>query len=135
MAKQIGLDNARILVPRRDTLLKLVTFVPQDKADAVTSALHKAGAGNIGHYRNCSFKVIGTGSFLPDQESNPTIGQRGKLSQVEEVRIEVIVPAHFEKAVIQAMRTSHPYEEVSYYLSKLENENSEVGAGMPAERP
>lgn len=28
------------------------------------------------------------------------------------------------------MRKAHPYEEVAYYLSILENENQEVGAGM-----
>ena len=35
------------------------------------------------------------------------------------------------------MRTEHPYEEVAYYLSVLENENQEVGAGMigALERP
>ena len=28
------------------------------------------------------------------------------------------------------MKKAHPYEEVAYYLSALENENQEVGAGM-----
>lgn len=28
------------------------------------------------------------------------------------------------------MKENHPYEEVAYYLSTLENENQEVGAGM-----
>ena len=32
-----------------------------------------------------------------------------------------------------ALRKAHPYEEAAYYLSRLENENQEVGSGMIGE--
>ena len=35
--------------------------------------------------------------------------------------------------ILRALRASHPYEEVAYYLSSLKNENQEVGAGMIGE--
>ena len=52
---------------------------------------------------------------------------------VDEVRAEVIFPAHLENKVINALKKSHPYEEVAYYISSLNNENQEVGSGMVGE--
>jgi putative NIF3 family GTP cyclohydrolase 1 type 2 len=45
----------------------------------------------------------------------------------------VIFPVHQEVRIIGALRKAHPYEEVAYYLTRLENENQEVGAGMMGE--
>ena len=41
-----------------------------------------------------------------------------------------MIPSHLERKIIAALKQAHPYEEVAYYLQKLENENQEVGAGM-----
>jgi len=133
ICERIGLRNLKVLLPRKDTLSKLVTFIPEEKADMVMNALHEAGAGQIGHYKNCSFKVPGTGSFMPDEEANPHLGKALKQENVPEIRAEVIFPSHLENAVIKALRKSHPYEEVVYYITSLKNENQEVGAGMVGE--
>ncbi len=133
IAEKIGLKNTRVLVPKKETLAKLVTFAPKENAGDVLNALHKAGAGNIGNYKNCSFKVLGEGSFMPNEKANPHIGQVNELERVEEERIEVIFPTHLTNAIMAALKKSHPYEEVAYYLSSLENENQEVGAGMVGE--
>lgn len=130
---QIGLQNTRILVPRKDTLNKLATYIPTEKADHVLNALYKAGAGQIGHYKNCSFSVTGTGTFMPDEEANPHVGKALTQEQVPEVRAEVIFPAHLESRVIKALKETHPYEEVAYYITSLRNENQEVGSGMMGE--
>lgn len=133
IAEKIGLVNTRILKPRKDTLTKLVTFVPKANVDTVLAALHAAGAGQIGNYKNCSFSVEGEGTFQPSDAAQPHIGKHGQLEHVSELRIEVILPSHSEKAMVAALKKSHPYEEVAYYLTKLENENQEVGAGMIGE--
>jgi putative NIF3 family GTP cyclohydrolase 1 type 2 len=39
-------------------------------------------------------------------------------------------PSHIHSSVIAALKASHPYEEVAYYVTALENSNQEVGAGM-----
>ncbi|HEX5167733.1 MAG TPA: Nif3-like dinuclear metal center hexameric protein [Cyclobacteriaceae bacterium] len=130
---RIGLRNTRILNPRTNNLLKLVTFIPREKTEEVMNAVHSAGAGQIGNYKNCSFRLDGTGTFLPNEEANPRIGKSGRQETVNETRVEVIFPAHLEKPVMNALRTSHPYEEVAYYLSPLMNENQEVGSGMIGE--
>jgi len=130
IAERIGLKNVRILQPRKDTLMKLVTFVPKEKAGDVLNVLHKAGAGNIGNYKNCSFQVIGEGAFMPTENATPNIGKTNQLEHVEETRLEVIFPEYLSRKIVESLKQAHPYEEVAYYLSKLENENQEVGAGM-----
>lgn len=136
IADKLGLINTKILLPKKETLLKLTTFVPHEQSQKVLAALHEAGAGQIGEYKNCSFTIAGTGSFTPTTKAKPFIGESGGTSEsVEENRIEVILPRHLERTVLSALRKSHPYEEVAYYLSELANENQEVGAGMVGDLP
>lgn len=131
----IGLEGCQILAPKRDTLTKLVTFVPPSDLMKVLDNMFEAGAGNIGNYDQCSFQVEGLGTYRPNEQANPYIGTIGKLQQEKEVRVEVILPAHLKSNVIAAMQRAHPYEEVAYYLTDLSNVNQEVGAGMIGELP
>jgi dinuclear metal center YbgI/SA1388 family protein len=133
IADKIGLQSLKILAPRADTLTKLTTFIPTDSVKVVMEALHQAGAGQIGNYKNCSFSVEGTGTFSPNDSANPFIGSAGKQEYVKETRVEVILPRHLEGKITEALRKSHPYEEVAYYLTSLTNENQEVGSGMIGE--
>ncbi|MCX7637195.1 MAG: Nif3-like dinuclear metal center hexameric protein [Cyclobacteriaceae bacterium] len=133
LGESIGLKNLRILSPRKDSLRKLVTFIPHEHAEKVLQALHEAGAGQIGNYKNCSFRLEGTGTFMPTAEASPFIGQTDKLEYVREIRAEVIFPAWLEEQVMQALKESHPYEEVAYYLTPLTNANQEAGSGMIGE--
>lgn len=129
IAEKLGLEAVRILAPKRETLLKLVAFVPVDSTQAVLEALYAAGAGGVGDYKNCSFRVEGTGTFLPTEGTNPAVGEVGQAEEVTEDRIEVLLPVPLEGAVLAALRQAHPYEEVAFYLQKLENGNQDVGAG------
>ena len=100
---------------------KLVTFVPITHADAVREAMGKAGAGRAGNYSFCSFSSRGTGRFLPGEGAHPAIGEVGKLEEVEEERIEVLVAEESIDVVIATMKSVHPYEEVAYDVYLLEN--------------
>jgi dinuclear metal center YbgI/SA1388 family protein len=133
ICEKIGLKNIRLMAPKKNTLSKLVTFVPQDHTDRVLVALHEAGAGQIGNYGNCSFRVVGTGTFKPLDGSAPFVGALGQQESVQEDRVEVIFPTHLENVVLQSLRKAHPYEEVAYYINSLTNENQDVGAGMVGE--
>ncbi len=130
ICEMLNIKEPRILLPKVQTLNKLVVFVPDENANDLLHALSEAGAGNIGNYKHCSFMVKGEGTFQPNEFANPAIGERGTLEKVQEQRIEVIFPAHQSGRVLSAMRQAHPYEEVAYYLHTLENENQEVGSGM-----
>jgi dinuclear metal center YbgI/SA1388 family protein len=133
IAAKLELQHVSMLSTKPNTLMQLVTFVPVDSTEKVLEALHKAGAGQIGEYQNCSFQVQGTGRFLPTENADPTIGIPGKPEQVQENRIEVIFPAHLKNNILHALKISHPYEEVAHYLTVLENHNQEVGIGMIGE--
>ena len=121
IADKLGLANTRILRPKSNILGKLSTFVPIENTEDVLTPLHGAGAGMIVEYKNCSFLAEGTGTFLPTGTANPSIGQTGMLEKVRENRIEVVFPMHIKSSVMKALFEAHPYEEVAYYLHKLEN--------------
>ncbi|MDJ1499900.1 Nif3-like dinuclear metal center hexameric protein [Xanthocytophaga agilis] len=129
IASRLGLQNIQILSPKKQTLQKLVVFVPVEDTKVLLDALSSAGAGIIGNYSGCSFRVTGTGSFTPNEIANPYIGQANQPEEVTENRIEVMFPTHLVGKVLAAMRQAHPYEEIAYYVTNLENENQEVGSG------
>ena len=132
-AQKIGLQNLSILSPKSGTLSKLVTFVPQENFKEVLHVLYKAGAGDIGNYSECSFNIDGIGTFTPNDKANPSIGNSGEAEEVNEKRVEVLVPNHKVQRVLGALRKTHPYEEVAYYLTSIDNLNQEVGAGIVGE--
>jgi dinuclear metal center YbgI/SA1388 family protein len=133
IGEKIGLKNLRILVPKKDTLSKLVTFVPNENAQRLLEALYEAGAGEIGNYKSCSFSSEGTGTFMPNSEAKPHIGKNNELESVKEQRIEVLFRTHLEDTLVRELKKNHPYEEVAYYITALSNENQEVGSGMIGE--
>lgn len=130
MADRLGLINRTLLAPKPAMLKKLFTFAPRADADKVRNALFEAGAGHIGHYSHCSFNTEGLGSFLPGEGSQPHIGQPGVLHFENEVKLEVLFPAHLEANLIRALKAAHPYEEVAYDIVPLANEHQELGAGL-----
>lgn len=135
MGEKLGIENGRILAPKKGLLQKLVVFAEESNAEAVRKAIFKAGGGHIGNYDHCSFNLKGEGTFRGDQTTSPTIGEPGKLSREPEVRIEVILPAFASGRVVRAMKEAHSYEEVAYDLYSLENEWQNVGSGMIGELP
>ncbi len=133
IAEKIGLKNLEILSPKPQTLLKLTVFVPENYSAQLLNTLYESGAGNIGNYENCSFTSQGIGQFTPKEGAKPNIGIINRQERVQESKIEVILPMHLQVAVLEAMFQAHPYEEVAYFLTKLENQNQEIGAGAIGE--
>ncbi len=134
-ADKLGLINQQVLAPKKNSLKKLVTFVPQANLEIVKNSLFNVGAGNIGNYDNCSFWVNGKGSYKGNDNSNPVIGEKNKLCVEDEVRLELIFDAHKELELIGALKQYHPYEEVAYDIYQLENYNAIVGSGIIGELP
>lgn len=135
IADRLNLGRRHVLSPKKGELRKLAVFVPLKQADELRNALFSAGAGHIGAYDQCSFNLTGTGTFRAAEGSAPYVGEVGALHQEEEIRVEVVYPQYLESKVLQAMRSSHPYEEVAYDLYALENAHPEVGSGMIGELP
>jgi len=131
IADKLQLTQTRILAPISGNLYKLYTFVPTENAEALKEAFFKAGLGQIGAYSECSFGTTGTGTFRASATANPTIGKAGgERENVEEIKLEVLVPQHLKSIAIATLKNNHPYEEVAYELIAIENANQTIGAGM-----
>ncbi|MBC7828171.1 MAG: Nif3-like dinuclear metal center hexameric protein [Chitinophagaceae bacterium] len=130
IADQLGLLNRRILCPKPASLKKLFTFVPVDHVEAVRRAIFDAGAGNIGNYSECSFDAEGTGTFKGNEKTDPFVGEKGKRHYEKELKLEVVIPAHLQQPVVNALKDAHPYEEVAYDVVDLSNQHPGLGGGM-----
>ena len=103
--------------------VKIVVHVPPEAADAVRQAMGEVGAGTIGEYTFCSFSVTGTGRYKGGETTYPYNGSAGVLSEVAEERIEVTCDRTDAKRVIAALKAVHPYEEPTYDIYQLVDEN------------
>jgi dinuclear metal center YbgI/SA1388 family protein len=98
---------------------KLAVFVPAKELDRVSEAMFAAGAGRIGGYEKCSFRIPGTGTFYGTETTRPAVGQAGRLEFAEEIRLEAVCPASCLPAVIDAIRREHSYEEPAFDVYPL----------------
>ncbi|HMR40695.1 MAG TPA: hypothetical protein PKA90_09735 [Ignavibacteria bacterium] len=108
---------------------KIVTYVPEEYADTLLAEMSKAGAGIIGNYEMCSFRMLGSGTFKPGKDSDPFKGKRNRLSFEEELRFEIECDAGKLNSVIDVMLEHHPYEETAYEIYNFlrrEKENSGI---------
>lgn len=95
---------------------QLVVYVPESHVETVKEALFKAGAGNYGTYDSCCWQVKGTGQFRPLEGSDPHTGEPGRVTSIDEVRIEMLVRHETLDNVIAALRQSHPFEVPAFHL-------------------
>jgi dinuclear metal center YbgI/SA1388 family protein len=129
----LGLNNLRILEPKRDNQVKIVVFVPEAHISDVQAAMFSAGAGHIGNYDSCSFNSAGIGTFRALDGANPFVGKMNEIHSENEIRLEMICRSEHVQSVIQAMEKVHPYEEVACDIIPLKNQDPYQGAGMLGE--
>ncbi len=101
-------------------IVKIVVFVPETHTAIVEKAMGDAGAGRLGNYSHCTFVSNGVGHFLPLEGANPHIGAVGKFEEVREDRVETVCERSKLTAVISAIKSVHPYEEVAMDVYPLE---------------
>jgi dinuclear metal center YbgI/SA1388 family protein len=135
IAAKLGLVNCRILAPREGVLLKLFCFVPTSHLETVRNAIFAAGGGHIGDYQEASFNAGGIGTFKGGAGTHPFIGKPGVREEVEETRLEVILPVSLCGQIIKAMIAAHPYEEPAYDIVDLRNTHQGIGSGLIGELP
>jgi hypothetical protein len=95
---------------------KIVVFVPESKIDEITIAMSEKGAGVIGNYTVCSFRIKGTGTFKGGKNANPAVGRKEKLETTDEIRLEMVCDKDILFDVIENMLKHHPYEEPAYEI-------------------
>lgn len=115
LATVLGVEPGAPLAPQPAPGLDTWTVrVPADHVDKVAEAMFEAGAGTIGDYDSCAFRINGHGQFRPLSGANPFIGAEGEIEYVEEVRLEMVAPRSVRLAIVKALLAAHPYEEPAF---------------------
>ncbi len=135
LAEQLKLEKTAPVEEGVEEYLKLVVFVPEEAIDQVFTALTNAGAGWVGKYSHCTFRMAGVGTFLPREGTTPYLGEQGVVEYVNEIRLETIIPARNKKRVIGALLAAHPYEEVAYDLYPVAQATGRAGLGRVGALP
>ena len=130
MAEKLGMRNVRVLCPQMQTQRKVVVFVPAADAERVEQAMHEAGAGRLGNYDRCSYRLSGEGRYRALEDATPYAGEVGNLHCEPEVRVEVLVNKALCGRVVAAMLKAHPYEEPAFDIIALENGDKYAGLGV-----
>ena len=103
--------------------VKIFVTIPIGSVEKVRNAVCNAGAGVIGEYTFCTSSTKTLGTFIPNENANPYIGERNKLEIVEEEKLEFICDIEKVKNVIQELRKVHPYEEPAIDIVPLIDES------------
>lgn len=101
-------------------MYKLCFYVPESHLEEVKAAVFRTGAGRIGEYDSCCWQVLGQGQFRPLEGSQPFLGEQGRIEQVPEYKVELVVQRALVAAAVAALKAAHPYEEPAYQVWKLE---------------
>jgi dinuclear metal center YbgI/SA1388 family protein len=130
LARVLGLtDLVPLSADPPDPIEKIVTFVPVAEVEKVVDAMAAAGAGDLGEYSRVAFLGEGSGTFVPSAGASPHFGEPGRVERVEERRLEMALPRTARAAVVAALRTAHPYQEVPFDLYPVAGWSAPRGVG------
>lgn len=104
--------------------VKIFVTVPAENTQEVRNAVCNAGAGIIGEYSYCTTCVKSLGTYIPNENAKPYIGENNKLEFVEEDKLEVICDIKKAKQVIAELRKVHPYEEPAIDIIPIIDEDN-----------
>jgi dinuclear metal center YbgI/SA1388 family protein len=119
-----NLKERNPIEPATSEECKIIVFTPEDHLIRIREAMAQAGAGVIGNYSECSFELRGNGTFRPNQESRPFLGQVNQFETVAEVRLEMIAGRRDLSRILKAIYANHPYEEPAIDVYPLLNSSS-----------
>ncbi len=108
---------------------KLAIFTPLNDSEKMRKALHRVGVGEIGEYKNVSYSLKGLGRFTPTEKADPAIGKSNQPEQIEEEKIEFLLPQSLTELAIQTIKEVHPYEEPVFDLYSIDHYQKHFGLG------
>ncbi|MET1079890.1 MAG: YqfO family protein [Pseudomonas sp.] len=100
-------------------MYKLCFYVPDTHLESVKGAVFGAGAGRVGTYDHCCWQSLGRGQFRPLEGSQAFLGQVGRLEEVAEWKVELVVADELIHDVVKALRASHPYQTPAFDVWRL----------------
>lgn len=103
--------------------VKIIVTIPPENVNFIREELCKLEAGKIGNYTHCTTTTKCIGTFKPNNNANPYIGEKNNLEYVEEEKLEIICNINQVKKVISKLRKIHPYEEPEIDIVPLLDES------------
>ncbi|HEY1027706.1 MAG TPA: YqfO family protein [Pseudomonas sp.] len=100
-------------------MYKLCFYVPETHLDPVKKAVFAAGGGRVGLYDSCCWQVLGQGQFRALDGSQPFLGQVGRIEQVAEWKVEMVVADELIHDAVKALKKNHPYETPAFDVWRL----------------
>ena len=100
-------------------MYKLCFYVPESHLDEVKKAVFAGGGGRVGAYDSCCWQALGQGQFRPLEGSQAFIGQMGRVEQVAEWKVELVVADELIHDAVKALKSSHPYETPAFEVWRL----------------
>jgi dinuclear metal center YbgI/SA1388 family protein len=125
----LDMENIISIIPNHLKWFKFAVYAPSGYEEKIRNAMCNAGGGQWKDYSCATFKTNGTGTFKPGNNSEPFIGERGKLVFADEVKIECIIKAEGLKSLLGNVLAIHPYEQPAYDIIPVENVFIEGGLG------
>ena len=130
LAAALGLTDTRPLKAMPAAPMdKVVVYVPIDDTQKMIDALAAAGAGQTTDYERAAWSSTGELTFRPLPGSNPTSGRIGEIESATESRVEMVLPRHRRRAVVEALKAAHSYEEPAFDVFEMASLPSERGGG------
>ncbi len=100
-------------------MYQLCFYVPESHLEQVKTALFEKGAGKIGNYDSCSWEAEGMGQFRPLNGSSPFIGDKNRIEQVREFKVEMVIQDIYITSVLRKLMEVHPYETPAYCVYEI----------------
>ena len=134
LANALGLKVlSRLSLESGSQWYHLSLSVPVDSYSEVRDAAFLAGAGRYGNYTQCSTGHEVLGTFCADMDANPQVGERGRLEELTEMQLDLMVDSFKLEAVKKAILAVHPYETPALYYYPVSNSNPAYGLGLICE--
>jgi dinuclear metal center YbgI/SA1388 family protein len=121
IASLLDMKSITYIIPNNLQWFKFAIYAPSGYEEKIRNAICSAGGGQWGDYSCATFKTNGTGTFKPGSNSEPFIGEKGKLEFVDEVKIECVARSENLKTLLENVLSVHPYEEPAYDIIPMEN--------------
>lgn len=90
--------------------VKMEIFIPRTHLSALQKALQEVDAGHIGNYDSCLAYSPVMGTWRTLAGADPYKGEAGKITEAEELKVEVRVGERRIDETMRAIREIHPYE-------------------------
>lgn len=103
--------------------VKIFVTIPVKDVETVRNAVCESGAGVIGNYTFCTSSTKSIGTFKPNDNANPYIGENNRLEFLEEEKLEFVCDISKVKIVLSKLREVHPYEEPAIDIVPLIDES------------